>query len=144
MTDHKAVFIQDKLPSLVGTTPFWLDTICVNQRNIAEQKADIQAVPTTPRQAQKTICIWDNGGFPDCCAEAIGQFCSWNSEGLSMFANHLSTKHEDRDAHESYLERLWTLTEVLLSDCTEFTSCRPRDAKKEKNSYSYWGYLTRI
>jgi hypothetical protein len=30
---HKVAFIRDRLPDLVGTTPFWMDILCVDQRS---------------------------------------------------------------------------------------------------------------
>jgi hypothetical protein len=115
---QKATFIENTLPSLVGTAAFWMDTLTVNQRDQAEVIATVQAIPATFRDAVKTIAVRQGDGFYNCCLKAVKDFTEWEDFAQKM-ALH-SFAHCDDVYRESYLQRLWTLQECFLSHTIQF------------------------
>ena len=146
VSDQKAAFLKSTFPGLVGDIPFWMDVICVDQTNQVDKKTIIQSFPAIYRQAVKTIAVRDGDGFHDCCRDAIGNFDSWEDEGLQRLIHHLQSesKHLQSDLQESYLARLWTLNEILLSNNLHFTTCRPRKGRKTEDWYSAFWTASRL
>lgn len=115
---EKAEFIANDLPALVGDSAFWMDTLTVNQRRESEVLAIVQSIPTIFRMAQRTIAIRECDGLYDCCMAAVegfrdyGEFCDK--------LNEHSDEHYEYIFDESYIQRLWTLQECLLSHTIQF------------------------
>jgi hypothetical protein len=126
-SQEKADFIANDLPALVGDGAFWMDTLTVDQRDDAEVSAIVDAIPTIFRMARKTIAVRECDGLYNCCMEAV--------EGFEDHRDFTQRLHDHASTHcgyvcaESYLQRLWTLQECLLSHTIEFvvgrnsTSC---------------------
>lgn len=118
---RKVKFIDEKLFGLVGTQAFWFDTITVNQRVPSEVIANKQAMLTIFRDAKKTLVVREGDGLYSCCEEAVRGFRGYG-EFLDLLNRH-ATKHIGDVMRESYLKRLWTLQECLLSHTFQFTTC---------------------
>jgi hypothetical protein len=119
----KAKFIENKLPAVVGDKAFWMDTLTVNQRNHAEVITTVQIIPTIFRDAQRTIAIREGGGIYECCAKAVRGFTDWRNFREKLL-EHIDV-HWEHALDESYLQRLWTLQECLLSHTIEFVIDTP-------------------
>ena len=117
-SEEKAHFIANDLPALVGDGAFWMDTLTVNQRNPAEVSEIVDKIPTIFRMAKKTIAVRECDGLYDCCIAAVNGFESV-TEFVKKFHAH-DDEHFDYICAESYLQRLWTLQECLLSHTIEF------------------------
>ncbi|OBU01592.1 hypothetical protein VE01_00564 [Pseudogymnoascus verrucosus] len=123
VSQHKAEFLETKLPKLVGQLPFWMDILCVDQRSKAARIAVVQSIPDIYRNAVRTVAIKDGDGFRGCCANAISSFADWNLRGKEELLGHVRAKHPHIGLTESYLFRLWPLEEILLSDNVQFEVC---------------------
>lgn len=119
VSNEKAKFIVERLPSLVGDMPFWMDTITVNQRNQTEVIATVQAIPSIFRNAVKTIAVREGDGIYNCCVAAVRDFASLDDLSKKI-AGHIQHHNFEYLCIESYLQRLWTLQECLLSHTIEF------------------------
>jgi hypothetical protein len=117
---QKAVFIEKRLPDLVGSQAFWLDTLTVNQRDKDEVIATVQAIPDIFRDAVRTIAVREGDGFYKCCLEAVEGYSSWRDFGTKLGKHAFG--HEDDVYRESYLQRLWTLQECFLSHTIQFVN----------------------
>jgi hypothetical protein len=53
----------------------------------------------------------------------------WNNGGRKHVQTHAQDAHYENRLSESYLERLWPLEEVLLSDKVSFVSCEARETE---------------
>lgn len=115
---QKVRWIEQELPSLVGETAFWMDTLTVNQRDEKEVIATVQAVPAIFQDAADTSAVREDDGFGECCAEAIAgcEPRDLNDKLLVHMAKYNSTSLHD----DSYLRRLWTLQECVLSHTIQF------------------------
>lgn len=118
VSKQKAIFIEKKLPSLVGSAAFWMDAVTVNQRDQAEVIATVQAIPAIFREAVKTIAVREGDGFYKCCLDVVKDFPRWEDFVMKL-ALH-STEHFGDVYRESYLQRLWTLQECFLSHTIQF------------------------
>lgn len=116
---RKAKFIDEKLYGLVGEVPFWMDTITVNQRDPSEVIATVQAIPDIFRDAEKTIAVREGDGMYNCCVLATEGFKDYGDMGR-LLTKHVNEHHIQSVYDESYLKRLWTLQECLLSHTIEF------------------------
>lgn len=58
--DDKAALIAEQSSGLVGDTYFWMDVLCVEQREKAARVAVTQHIPTIFRNAQRTIVVRDS------------------------------------------------------------------------------------
>jgi len=117
-SQEKAQFIANDLPALVGDGAFWMDTLTVDQRNPVEVSEIVDAIPDIFRMAKKTIAVRECDGLYDCCVAAVADFETCEEFG-QKFADH-GLDHVDHLCAESYLQRLWTLQECLLSHTIEF------------------------
>jgi hypothetical protein len=115
---EKARFIKEQLPGLVGSSAFWMDTLTVNQRNKAEVIATVQVMPAIFRDAVATIAVREDDGIYVCCARAVADFKDWHDLSEKLLRH--SDCHSDHVIDESYLQRLWTMQECLLSHTIHF------------------------
>ena len=60
---EKAEFITWQLQSIVGSHYFWMDVLCIDQRNREERIAVTQHIPAIFRFAQTTIVVKDDRGL---------------------------------------------------------------------------------
>ena len=118
---QKAAFIEKELPALIGDRPFCMDILTVNQRNQAEVISVVGAIPWIFRSAVQTLAIREDDGIYSCCEKVLEGFQSWKSL-WSALANHY-INHIDDMCDESYLQRLWTFQECLLSHSIRFVVC---------------------
>ncbi|KAK7408172.1 hypothetical protein QQX98_009638 [Neonectria punicea] len=118
ISEEKAKFVKNNLPALVGDTAFWLDTLTVDQKNQVEVVATVQIIPNIFRDAVRTIAIRESDGFYDCCEEALRGFRDWADFHDRLMAHN--EKHFSHLREESFLRRLWTLQECLLSHTIQF------------------------
>jgi hypothetical protein len=116
-SQEKADFIANDFPGLVGDGAFWMNTLTVDQRDDAEVSAIVDAIPRIFRMA-KTIAVREYDGLYDCCMEAVERFDDHGDFTQRLHA-HAST-HCEYVCAESYLQRLWTLQECLLSHTIKF------------------------
>src|SRR5947207_11729959 len=80
VSKDRAKFILNRLPFIVGEQYFWMDILCVDQRN---ERADFDVpkqISIIFRDAQRTVIIRDGTGFQKCCIKAAGKIDSWFSE----------------------------------------------------------------
>ena len=120
VSEKKAKFIEERLPALVGEDPFWMDTITVNQRDQAEVIDTVQSIPAIFGDADRTIAIREGDGLYLCCHAATEGFITWEDFN-EILSNHIE-HHIDHVFDESYLLRLWTLQECLLSHTIQFVT----------------------
>jgi hypothetical protein len=123
---EKAEFISKRLPELLNGSAFWMDTLTVNQRNRMEVLATVQFIPDIFRDAVKTIVVRECDGFYDCCAKEVEGFRT-RDEFLKPLYKH-SWVHYEHKYDESYLQRLWTLQECLLSHTLQSVFCGPSES----------------
>jgi hypothetical protein len=95
-----------------------MDTLIVDQRNQAEVSEIVDAIPDIFRMARKTIAFRECEGLYDCCIAAVDGFEDYHEFTKRFHAHH--DAHTDCVCAESYLQRLWTLQECLLSYTIEF------------------------
>jgi hypothetical protein len=111
------------MPTLFGGQEMFLDGYIDSQRDKAEAIAVVQQIPAIFRQALKTIAVRESDGLYDCCAKVAEGSNTWDE-----FARELNNHAHEHDRHvfeESYLQRLWTLQECLLSYEIQFVVCTP-------------------
>lgn len=118
-TPEKAEYIEQELPKKVGTKSFWMDILTVDQTNKYAVTAITKSIPSLFRNASCTIVLRESDGFYDCCREAVEGFDDYESFLEKMVSHHPS--HKNHVMVESYLQRLWTLEECLLSRTVQFT-----------------------
>jgi hypothetical protein len=141
---EKADFISEKLGPLVGNDYFWMDILCVDQRDKAARIAVTQNIPTIFRFSQRTIVLRDGKSLRPCCIETIGSLENWMEKGDDSYNDlwiHYNDKHGE-DFVEGVLSRLWLLQEIILSDNIQFVSCETSHALKPKRRFSsdpVWG-----
>ncbi|KAG9186294.1 hypothetical protein G6011_02850 [Alternaria panax] len=126
-SEEKAHFIANDLPALVGDGAFWMDTLTVDQRNPLDVSEIVDAIPDIFMMAKKTIAVKECDGLYDCCIAAVDGFDDYD-EFTQKFHAHYS--HSDYTCTESYLQRLWTLQECLLSHTIEFVVGTDNHPKK--------------
>lgn len=121
VSPEKAKFIEEELPALVGDTPFWMDTLTVNQRVKSEVIDTVQSIPAIFRDSAETIAVREGDGIYSCCGEAI-QHLNNHMEIIQRLLYHVQDEHMFHVYEESYLQRLWTLQECLLSHTIHFVT----------------------
>ena len=119
---QKAVFIEKELPALVGDLPFWMDILTVNQRIQAEVISVVGAIPWIFRDAVQTLAIREDDGIYACCEKALEGIEGMERRFLALTVHYIN--HLDAVCDESYLRRLWTFQECLLSHSIRFVVCR--------------------
>ena len=137
VSDEKAKFIADRLPSIVGGSYFWMDVLCVDQRDDEARVAITQLIPLIFREAKLTIVIQEGTGFRNCCIRLIDNF-SWlysaEDHDLSTLELHYDTNHTDEMFCEGALTRLWLLQEMLLSDTIRFVRCEQEAVVRKRTT----------
>jgi hypothetical protein len=133
ISDEKAKFLKERMRELVGEGFFWMDILCINQRDKAARVAVTQYIPATFRRAQQTIAIRGGEGIRYCCYQAA-KFPSDTAELLEkmMFppcldrlTRHYEEHHVGEDcAIDGMISRLWPLQELLVSDTIHFVQCQ--------------------
>ena len=126
VSPEKAKFMVESLPSIVGSGYFWMDILCVNQRDKAARIAVTQHIPTIFRCAQRTVVIRSGFVIRDCCVHAMGDLSSWvatKSPCRERLLAHVDRSHNRRRIEEANLSRLWVLQEIILSDTIQFVRC---------------------
>lgn len=68
---QKARFIQSRLPQRVGTEPFWMDILSVDQSDSASKRAVVGNIPEIYSNAHVTLIIRECGGFDNCRSESF-------------------------------------------------------------------------
>jgi hypothetical protein len=117
-SQEKADLIEKDLPALVGDGAFWMDTLTVDQRNEKEVLAIVQSIPTIFEMVKRTIAVRECDGLYDCCMRAVEGFQDYAEFSEKLIAH--GNAHSDFVCDESYLQRLWTLQECLLSHTIQF------------------------
>lgn len=134
VSDSKAKFILEELPPAVGQGYFWMDILCIDQRDDAARVQVVQHIPSIFRYATKTIVIRDGWGVRKCCVDAVGGVDDWfdmKKGARTRWFPHLSKKHFG-GLQEGVLERLWPLQEIILSDHIQFLSCEEPTEEEER------------
>ena len=119
---QKAAFIEKELPILIGDRAFWMDILTVNQRIQAEVISVVGAIPWIFRNAVQTLAVREDDGIYSCCEKVLEGVQDWESH-CSALANHHINHHINDMCDESYLQRLWTFQECLLSHSIRFVVC---------------------
>lgn len=117
-SQQRADFIANDLPALIGDGVFWMDTLTVDQTRENEVLAIVDVIPTIFKHASKTIAVRECDGLYNCCIEAVEGFEDYN-DFLNKLYDHVDS-HYEYLCTESYLQRLWTLQECLLSHTIDF------------------------
>jgi hypothetical protein len=135
VSKEKARFMS-RLNSIVKTDYFWMDILCVEQRDKAARVAVTRNIPTIFRHAKKTIVIRDGNGFRDCCTGALGSQDTWfdRKNRQLIFAKRLEAHHErahkGEDFQESVTSRLWVFQEIIMSNRLQFVRCEDVPARR--------------
>ncbi|KAJ7263565.1 hypothetical protein B0H12DRAFT_1103012 [Mycena haematopus] len=146
ISEEKAHFITHDLPNVVGSTWFWMDILCVDQRDGDARVAVTQHIPSIFRAAIKTVVIRESTGFRDCCVEAAGRPFEFmgktrygrprkdqdedidfteGMDGRQKLGLHLQREHAEDNIEDGVLSRLWPLQEIMMSNCVRFVKCKP-------------------
>jgi hypothetical protein len=124
-SDEKAKFLTDSLPSIVGDDYFWMDILCVNQKDKTARVAVTQYIPRIFRHAQRTIFVKDDGGIQSCCADSLGEFSADDDDLSNRLTEHRTESHPSQPINERTLTRLWILEETIQSNAIQFVNCQP-------------------
>src|SRR5579859_1956632 len=63
LSREKAKFLEHQLPSIMGRSWFWMDILCINQRNSDARVSVTQHIPTIFRSAMKTLVVRESTGI---------------------------------------------------------------------------------
>jgi Heterokaryon incompatibility protein (HET) len=134
LSAETASFLQYELPSIIGNDWFWMDILCIDQRNTDARIAVTQHIPTIFRTAQKTLIIKTSTDICYCCRDAATDMKKFVMDGATPAdkyesGNRLADHREERPTHlarlmNGVLGRLWPLQEILLSDHLEIVQCK--------------------
>ncbi|CAG7556530.1 unnamed protein product [Fusarium equiseti] len=136
VSEEKARFIIEELPSAVGDKYFWMDVLCIDQADDDARIAVVQHIPSIFRQAAKTIVVKDGKGVRRCCLDAMGDLNNWPDTEAGPRVRLLSHMREFHinGLEEGVLLRLWPWQETVLSDHLQFLSCREPDPGQERRN----------
>lgn len=134
VSKEKAKFLSEQLSSVVGEEYFWMDILCIDQRNKAERIAVTQHIPTIFRQARRTIVLRESNGFRICCLSHL----EFPRSG-SLY-QHFTNEHEGDDFSDGVFSRLWLLQEIMISDTIQFVSCHSARSQSRKDNVHLVGY----
>ena len=123
-SDSKAKFLVETLPGIVGDDYFWMDILCVDQRDKGARVAVTNYIPRIFRSAEETIFVKGEGGAQMCCADSIEDFSVPDSEFANVLAAHRLRCHPEQPLRDRMLERLWPLEEIMLSNTIQFVNCQ--------------------
>jgi hypothetical protein len=135
VSKEKANFITERLRSIVGTDYFWMDILCVEQRDKAARIAVTAHIPVIFRHAQKTILVRGSRGFRECCIKSITipeqPSTKWfNGTFATLLKNHYREVHDGEDFTDGVLLRLWPLQEIILSDTIQVVRCDDAESRR--------------
>jgi hypothetical protein len=140
-SSEKAKFIAKQLPSIVGLQRFWMDILCIDQRDKTARIAVTQHIPTIFRCAQRTILVRNSSGVRDCCGQMLGDLEEWlgnEGDGYDALQKHYFNDQHEGKQDELVLSRLWLFQEILLSDCIQVVRCNEApeiESSTETNSH---------
>ncbi|KAK5654676.1 hypothetical protein OQA88_6999 [Cercophora sp. LCS_1] len=144
VSDDKALFIAKSLPVIVGQSWFWMDILCIDQRDEDARVAVTAHIPSIFRAANKTVAIQESTGFRGCCIKAAGPPREFHGktrygrvpndqdenidftegmDGRQKLNRHLEQEHKDDCIDDGILSRLWPLQEIMLSNRIRFVRC---------------------
>jgi hypothetical protein len=114
----------ERLASIVGTDWFWMDVLCVDQRNKGARIAITQHIPTIFRYSRQTILISDSTGFRNCCTTALGippqqlpvDYFHEGCQYRKRLVEHYQRVHNHDVFLDGIISRLWPYQEIILSD----------------------------
>ena len=106
-SDSKARFITESLQSIVGDDYFWMDIMCIDQKDKAARVAVTQYIPRIFRSARRTIFVKEDGTLERCCSEALGEPNSIDDGLPNRLTEHRLRCHEGQSIEEAMLTRLW-------------------------------------
>ena len=120
----KAKFMAERLASIVGTDWFWMDVLCVDQRNKDARTAITEHIPTIYRHARRTILISESTGFRNCCTKALGispeqlpvDYFDEGCQYRKRLVEHYKRVHNNDVFLDGITSRLWPYQEIILSD----------------------------
>jgi hypothetical protein len=123
-SEEKVKFLMQHLPSIIGSKWFWMDILCINQRDEDARVAVTQHIPAIFRSAERTVVIRSGAGLRDCCVNAYKFLPDGETFDYRTVRDHHLTVH-GKDIHfeEDVLSRLWPLQEILISDYIQFVRC---------------------
>ncbi|KAI9853642.1 MAG: hypothetical protein M1813_002033 [Trichoglossum hirsutum] len=143
---QKAKFIMEKLPDLVKDEYFWMDILAVDQSSGESRSAVVEHIPKIYGKAKLTIVIREAGGFRACCADMLARRAPERVASLSvaeaLMPEEHATTHHPNGLREHWMERLWPLQELHLSDALLFTVCEPPE--DNTNNEPSWPSATDI
>lgn len=121
---EKVKFMENQLPSIMENRWFWMDILCIDQKDDDAKIAVTQHIPTIFHCARKTLAVRESWGFHYCCPEAtndIKGFFLGDITSCQRLVNHYTNHpmHFPR-VDEGFLSRLWPLQEIILSDTIQF------------------------
>jgi len=125
VSDEKARFMVTRLPEIVGDEWFWMDIVCLDQRNKESRIAVTRHIPSIFGCAQRTIMVRNSGGLQPCCLAAVAE--REGAQGVrSLLGKHLGDVHhlsQGMKLKEAVFERVWPLQEIMMSKCVQFVAC---------------------
>ena len=127
VSKDKAKFLEQHLPIIVGHGWFWMDVLCIDQKDKAARIAVTQYIPIIFRSAYKTLAVRESWGFGYCCSVARDDIRAYLG-GETIKGMVLQDHYETCPDHipireEGFLSRIWPLQEIVLSDNIEFIRC---------------------
>src|SRR5205814_2031689 len=130
VSSEKAQFLKHQLPSIMGSSWFWMDILCINQRDRGARVSVTKYIPTIFRSATKTLVVRESTGLRHCCAKAVPDISKllFKSLGPNNDYGFSSMHYKDHPSHQpkgedGILTRLWPFQEIILSDNLQFVRC---------------------
>ncbi|KAF5263358.1 hypothetical protein FOXYS1_5895 [Fusarium oxysporum] len=139
---QKARWIADELPLLVQDDYFWMDILAIDQADKAKRIAIVDHIPSIYRQAKLTLVVREDSGLQACCENVLpentdvvkgSQKTIFNKEQEEIILKHFQEYHPE-GVEEIWLNRLWPLQEVMMSDNLQFTVCRSTHLRDQQDS----------
>jgi len=140
ISGEKPRFLTNQLPSIIGNDWFWMDILCIDQRNAEARVAVTQYIPEIFRCAKKTLVVRESTGIRYCCnqiMEIILQSVSAENDKSTDISQALPLHYLHKPSHlapgeDGILTRLWPLQEILLSDDLHFVRCEGKVDEEDK------------
>lgn len=92
-SEGKAKFIVEQLTSLVLDSYFWMDVLCIDQKDGDARVAVTQHIPTIFRAAVQTFLVRDGGGFRTCCAKLVKHNSRAADLPIKLLEEHARQQH---------------------------------------------------
>ena len=143
VSDEKAQLLTEQLATIVQDKWFWMDILCIDQRDDDARVAITQHIPAIFRGATRTVVIRGAAGLRACCVNAYKLLPGGEVYDYSTVRSHHQNMHKDIRFEESVLTRLWPLQEMLISDHLQFVRCNDvADDKISKPPLLVQGYMS--